>query len=289
MSFTVLLALLAGVERPSLVALYRQARRYDQANFRFTPPSEEQRRTVEALAAALSAHDGSSATRRQASEAGLALTRAEDSAGPVWVLHEPEGHRAGSGLYAFRPGGAAVCVQAPHTFFDSGTGEIALEIFARLRAGCLAVNTVHRYTAAADGAGHPADMAHAAETLFQAVSRAVIARAHWPIVQIHGFGPREDVPAAAAAVVSDGTRRFNNQGPAARLRATLAHHLGERVLLYPGDVQVLGATGNVQGREARRAAVPFLHVELAAGIRQRLTESGATPLAEALREALSLH
>ena len=37
-----------------------------------------------------------------------------------------------------------MCVQAPHTFFDKGTGPLALGVFRRLGAACLAVSTVDR-------------------------------------------------------------------------------------------------------------------------------------------------
>jgi hypothetical protein len=282
-----LLSLLSAADAPTLRALYRQARKYDRATFRFAPPSEARRRLVEELAAALA---GSSPERQReaAVEAGLELIAARDAGGPVWVLREPDGRREGSGFYAFRPGGAPLCVQAPHSFFDGGTGELALDVFARLRAACLAVNTVHRYSAAASGEGAPADVAHAPDTLFQAVSRALLSRARWPLVQLHGYAPRPDVPSEAAAVVSDGTRRVRNQGPVARLRQTLARRLGAPVLLYPSDVAVLGATTNAQGLEARRAAIAFLHIELAEGVRARLVADGAAPLAEAIAEALAL-
>jgi hypothetical protein len=289
----VVLAVLASAagDAPALSALYRQARRYDRATFRFSPPSEVRRRAVEDAVSELAeaAVNGSCERQRQAAaDTGMELTAARDAAGPLWVLREPDGRREGAGLYAFRPGGVPVCIQAPHTFFDAGTGELALAVFARLRAACLAVNTVHRRTPAASGQGEPADVAHASATLFHAVSRAILLRARWPLVQLHGFAARPEVAAGVAAVVSDGTRRVRNQGPAARLRGALARRMAAPALLFPADVQVLGATGNVQGREARRAGVAFLHIELAETVRRQPAASAVAPLADAIAEALHL-
>ena len=287
-----LFAILATAAPAPLEALYTRARRYDKDAFRFVPPTEERQRAVEALAVAITAApaapDPPKRLRQRAAAVGLELLAARDSAGTVWVLREPDGTRAGAGLYAFRPGGAPLCVQAPHSFFDTGTGALALDLFARMKAACLAVNTVHRYTAAAAGGGTPADVAHAPATLFGAVTRAIVSGPRWTIVQLHGFAQRDDVPAQAAAVVADGSARPPADSAAGRLRRALADHLHARVLLYGDDVQVLGATTNVQARAAQAAGVGFLHVEMSEATRRGLAGSGTAPLADALREALPI-
>ena len=146
--------------RPGLEPLYRSARSYDRASFRFAPPTEDRLRSTRALVTelvrALRPGAPPAALVAAARAAGWTLEEAQDPAGQLWVLREPDGQREGAGFFAFRARGAPACVQAPHTFFDEGTGEIALALFARLHGGALFVNTVHRY--APSGAGeHAAD------------------------------------------------------------------------------------------------------------------------------------
>ncbi len=284
-----LLAMLAATPPPSLDALYAEARRYDRAAFRFTPPGEARLGRLRALAAAvvraLAPGPPPPALEAQAAALGLELIRARDAAGEVWVLREPPGRREGTGLYAFRPGGAPLCLQAPHTFFDEGTGPISLAVFADLHAACLFVNTVHRHAPSPGGSGL-ADAAHAERTAYLAVTEGMLEAARWPVVQLHGFAERDSLR-DVAAVVSDGDRARPGDAPAVRLRRALARRLAPaRVLLYGADVHELGGTGNVLGARARAAGVPFLHLELSAAARRRLRDGGAAPLSESLAEAL---
>jgi hypothetical protein len=278
-----------------LKALYVSARSYDKASFSFVPPDAEQRQRTQALVSALvqalepgGAPERLDAIAIMAKTAGFELVRARDEAGALWVLREPDGHRAGGGLYAFRAAGRPLCIQAPHTFFDEGTGDLALALFARLEARCLFVNTVHRYARSTAAAEHPADVAHAEHTLFRAANDGLLARGPWTILQVHGFGRRDDLPAGTQAVVADGVATRAADAPAVRLRAALQSHLGGAagsVRLYKVDADVLGATTNVEGRDARKAGATFLHIEMSAELRAALVRD-AGPLASAVREAL---
>lgn len=286
----VLLAMLAAAPPPTLDAVYSEARRYERVTFRFSPPTGPRLERLRALAAEVVRGLGPGGPPRplrdRAAAEGFDLITARDAAGEVWVLREAGGRREGTGLYAFRPGGAAVCVQAPHTFFDEGTGPIALSVFAELRAACLFVNTVHRSAASTAGEGL-ADAAHAERTAFRAMSRGVVEAARWPVVQLHGFAGHDELGTGVAAVVSDGAASRPEGAPATRLREALARRLAPgRVLLYGVDAHALGATTNVIGADVRQAGRPFLHVELSVATRRRLLDGGATPLAAALAEAL---
>jgi hypothetical protein len=273
--------------RPDLAALYRSARSYDKATFRFQPPGDEAlRRTrtlVTRLMKALRPGPLPEALVAEARAAGFALEPTHDAAGALWILREPDGQRAGAGAFVLRPGGSPLVIEAPHTFYDEGTGEIALALFARLRAGGLFFNTVHRY-APPDGDQHPADVAHAERTLFAAANQGLLEAAPWAILQVHGFGGRQPLGAEVKAVVSDGTGAASE--PAARLRAALVRRWGAGTArLYGVDADVLGATTNVEGKAARRAGAVFLHVEMSAETRRALGREVA-PLAEAASEAL---
>jgi hypothetical protein len=194
------------------------------------------------------------------------------------VLREIEGIRRGGGVYALRPAprGRPVVIQAPHSFFDEGTGALALDIFERSQAFALALNTVHRYLSKPKpAAGHaPSDLAHSDRSYFQAftvgASRALERAA---FVQIHGFGADahaglEDVDIVAskgdAAAIADPTF----EGLVADLRALAG---AERVAVYGREARVLGATTNVQGRFINGTSDDFFyHLELARSLRGRL-------------------
>lgn len=283
--FIVTLHLAAG---PDLAALYRSARSYDKASFRFQPPPDEALRRMRLLMAhlmgALKSGPPPAALVSEAKAAGFVLAGAQDAAGELWVLHEPDGQRAGAGAFALRPGGSRLVIEAPHTFYDEGTGEIALALFARLRAGALFFNTVHRYSPP-DGDRHPADVAHSEQTLFAAANQGLLdAAASSTIVQVHGFGGKQPLGAEVKAVVSDGTAGAS--APAAKLRAALTRRWGAgTVKLFGVDAEVLGATTNVEGKAARRVGATFLHIEMSGDTRKALGRDVAL-LGDALGEAL---
>jgi hypothetical protein len=292
----VLVASLQLSARPDLAAVYKAARTYDKTSFRFRPPTAlalaQTRALVAHLMAALRPGAPPRALAREAAAAGFELVEGRDAAGALWILREPEGQRAGAGLYAFRAGGAPIAIQAPHTFFDEGTGEIALALFARLHAGALFCNTVHRYAPsssapeAPDAPDHAADVAHAEATHFAHAHQGLLDAARWAIVQVHGFGDRQGLPAEVKAVVADGGSARAADAPAVRLRAALAARWGAgRARLYGVDADVLGATTNVEGKAARRAGAVFLHMEMSAATRKALA-TDAAPLADALHETL---
>lgn len=284
------LAMAVTLAQTPLSDVYLEARRHP-AQARFVRPSQERREQMKKLAAELAAAVGSgklaAGAQARAEAAGLELVAARDAAGEVWVLREPAGRREGAGLYVFRPKGAPICVQAPHIFFDEGTGEIALAVATQLKAACVFFNTLHRNTASDAGDG-AADVAHAESSLFLSATEGLLQAVRWPIVQLHGFG-RETLPPGTLAVVSEGSKAPPKGGPGARMRSALEAALGQGTVRQFGvDAKELGATSNVEGERARRAGAPFLHIEMSASLRSRLKESGVTPLAEALGKALSL-
>jgi hypothetical protein len=220
-----------------------------------------------------------------------------------WALREQPERRRGAGAYIVRPGprpgdAPELVLQAPHVYFDRGTGNLAAALFfgeeGRGRARALFTNTTHRYKgggrptppAAASGddapdAGDegdesdtlvdaPADVAHTAEHGFQvATERIVRVLDHVVVIQLHGFADR---PGQPEIVLSSGADHV----PAHI--AALATALGaifERVLRYPDDIAELGGVTNVQGRLlAQYPRAHFVHVELSGTTRQRL---GRTP------------
>ncbi len=270
------LMIIAAAPPIPIVEAYRQARTYDRKAFVYTRPPARRlglvREVFGALGKGLSAADPPAQVVAQVQAAGFELVRGVDDGGPLWILREPDGQRRGDGFFALRPGGMPVCIQAPHTFFDEQTGDVALALFTTLRASCLFTNTVHR---------RELDVAHAAQSSFLSATEGLTRARRWPVVQIHGFAESKRVPAGVEAVVSEGT-----QVPtlAKELAAKMSEKNG-RIFLFPRDTSALGATTNVQGDAVRSMSVPFLHIEMSPGLRNRLRGAPA-PLAEALRAVL---
>lgn len=225
----------------------------------------------------------------------------------TWVVREAGHARRGAGAYLVRadapPAGSAILLQAPHVYFDVGTGGIAAAIFfapdapPALRG--FFTNSIHRYQAE-PGARvaqdeNPADVSHAPDHLFQSATRAVLSGdaptvGTAAIVQIHGFdGERyADDPAATAELVVSAGRRDGSTPASSRVASALGA-LGFTVVRFPEDTRELGATKNVQGELARALGVEFVHLELAAPLRQRLRRDprAAEPWARALADALA--
>ena len=225
-----------------------------------------------------------------------------------WALLEARAQRRGAGAYLIRPGPhlggqPEIVLQAPHVFFDLGTGHIAAALFfgweGRGRARALFTNTVYRYAgvedheasdatpgldsapgtgAASDAATDPeepetrapADVAHAADHAFQAATEAIVRElGQVVVIQLHGFAER---PTRPEIILSSGADEIGALLP--ELATGLAT-IFERVLRYPAEFHELGGTKNVQGRMlALYPRAHFVHVELSARTRARL---GATP------------
>lgn len=193
--------------------------------------------------------------------------------GGILVLRERADQRRGRGFYAVRTSaGAPILLQAPHQYFDAYTGVIARQLLLESDALAAAWNTTPRYQT------KTSDLVHIRNSYFHAQSRAFAAlHPHGRILQLHGFSVGKRTSAAgrsAAAIVSSGTR---TPSPAATaLAACLSSHLGIRALLYPRDVQELGATRNTLAADLRRQNFAgFLHLEMSAELRRRLMNDAA--------------
>lgn len=205
------------------------------------------------------------------------------------VARELADRRGGGGAYVVRVDGrSSVILEAPHGFFDLGTERIALEMFLaadeRGWPRALFVNTVHRYLGA-DGVKRrqpesPADPCHSAGHLLAvATATAVEVVPGVEVVQLHGFGDDEAAEGMPAAIVSGGLAQaatVRSRVVAERLRSGLGIEVG----LFPVNTDRLGATTNVQGRVIHaREGASFVHVEMSAGLRQRLLRDPAAQAA----------
>lgn len=214
------------------------------------------------------------ALAEEAAALGFELVAVQAAGESVAVLRDTSGD--GRGLLVVRFGAAArpVVLQAPHSFFDIGTGQLAAEIMARSDFRVLQVNTRHRTVAETEpGRPPPADLAHRTDSWFHALTLGVLDALEQPLlVQLHGFGrqslPDEGVDVVASCGATDHTALL------AAFADSLSSGLpGLGVARYPDDISVLGGTTNVQGRALLgRAGAAFLHLELSPEARKRVLD-----------------
>jgi hypothetical protein len=209
--------------------------------------------------------------------------------GRLWLLAEEPDRKRGAGALVISPSSSVrLLVEAPHTFFDRNTLDIALNVFLTSGARALLVNTVHRGSGAAEDervgvslAGKsPADSAHARHTFFLAAHRALLETdPALTTLQLHGF--RDDAAPGVDIIVSAAKTGGNAVALADALRRVLEPN---RVRTYPKEIHTLGGTTNVQAAASRELDSRFFHLEMSASLRNRLKEDAA--LAERFAQAL---
>lgn len=265
-------------QEPGLAKLLAEARTQDYADVGAAEIAAAEQQFKQLLAA-------NSRTEAGAAWRQLGFESLATREGGILVLRERADQRRGRGFYALRAStGAPILLQAPHQYYDAYTGAIARKLFLESDAVAAAWNTTSRYRT------KTSDLVHVQNSYYHAQSRAFAAlHPQGRILQLHGFsaGMRKSIAGrAAAAIVSSGTR---TPSPAATaLAACLSSHLEVPALLYPRDVQELGATRNTVATDLRRQNFAgFLHLEMSAALRHRLTNDAAARqvLIQCLKEA----
>lgn len=228
----------------------------------------------------------------EADSLGLALQRWDVDGRLLYALTEPVTARRGAGAFLFRTGTAASAqtsaLQAPHAYFDRGTGEIALRIFLEAPDAAAPraffTNTAQRFRGRPgerrSDRDHPADVAHAKDSFFQAATRGFLeAEPRARIIQLHGFAA-ETVAAAAGGGASAPDVIVSAGGPSTAdvrsVTSALSAALPFPVRTYPDEIDILGGTTNVQRRlVARSRGARFLHLETSAKLRDQLLQDPA--------------
>ena len=221
---------------------------------------------------------------RPRAPAGFAATASAHDR--LWLLSESPDARGGAAIVALRAeADSRILLEAPHTFFDSGTLPIAVGLFELLQARALIINTVHRARTAENRADLPreqvlqlarsgtlaSDAAHQRGALFSVAHQTLVATAPGTLtLQIHGFRDRR-VPHLDAVISA--ARTHNDVRPlVAQLRQDIPNF---RFGAFPRDTQDLGATRNVQARLSRELHSPFVHMELSSSLRKALLRDPA--------------
>lgn len=207
--------------------------------------------------------------RQQAVSIGLHI-RVEDDRVLLW------GREAAHGLFVFRLGAARdLVLQAPHAFYDLGSGLIQSRLFDQFPVRAAFFNSAHRYggpgIAKEDRQKPTPDLAHRAHSLFQAATIGTAEAMDNPlIVQIHGFRSRN----GESAVLSSGPALQPNQifqGLQHRLNLILSDH---GPVVSAAARPELAALSNVQGRILSSTSA-FLHLELSKPARDDLLADNA--------------
>lgn len=242
------------------------------------------------------------AMRDEASAAGFRVEVWTIGQDRCIALLEANGKSRGAGAYIFRiapkSGEPEVLLEAPHNYYDVGSGRLAAELFFLPRHGvrprALFTNTIHRYQLAPGNKGkrkdNPADVAHNPEHAFSIATQAfAVAAGDARVIQLHGFGQRVedgdnddgDVQ-AIAMVVSAGDAAGSSPWTTA-IASALVPVFGSGVKRYPEQTHVLGATTNVQAQLLRNLGGDrFVHVEMSAETRDQLKRDAG------LREKLAV-
>ncbi|MGB7346942.1 MAG: hypothetical protein WBD20_22150 [Pirellulaceae bacterium] len=185
------------------------------------------------------------------------------------VISELPDQRSGRGIYAIRATAELnLVLQAPHRFYDEGSGLIVRKLFHEHSVRAAAWNSVHR---------RQVDLAHCDDHYLNAFTRAVVTvERETKILQVHGFSPDKyawtanSSAATAQVILSNGTKFPSRQvvSAAANLKSALDP---KSVLLFPDEIDVLGGTTNRQGQQIRDlGSHGFVHVELAKDFRDRI-------------------
>lgn len=233
----------------------------------YQPATADQLRDIEALflRTLRAADDASLAAEWQS--VGMQLLRAEHRGEPVWVIRESPRRPRGWGFYLVYPRRLpGIVLQAPHSFSDRMTRDIALRLDEQGAFSAVAWNTVPRRSV---------DVAHDSDHPFSAFTQAVV-RA-FPtvlVIQVHGFAQekrKSDAGRVADLIVSNGNQ---HPEPFVRKTATLMQAYPSafgRTLLYPFSVGELGATTNVQADLLRQhGSQRFIHFEMSQPLRLRM-------------------
>ena len=201
--------------------------------------------------------------------------RLTESRGVTFVVPDRVPDGQGWGLYAVRPQGRPVVVEVPHPRADRFTEHLGAALAERLSASHLLVASARR-----DAGDGEADVAHRERSVFTAVHTALAERG-LPAVQLHGFAssssPGNDV------VVSPGSAELT---PLARRIARATERAGHRTCrAWREECGPLAGRRNAQGAASAEAGAAFVHVEVAAPVREDLERRRA--LVETLAAAVS--
>ena len=243
----------------------------------FVPPSAKEMKAAQKLFIRTFDWEDLGQLKRSWAKLGMNCEAVELASKKGVFIYEKANQRRGRGIFLFMQSESKVFLQAPHSFFDRGTGKIVSLLVTESGFGGACWNSVPRYAL-----GHykgPADTQAHLHNYFVAFAQAFAKkRKDGYLVQLHGFGTakrKSEVGKAAGAIVSAGTAKPNFF--LRTLVAAMKLQFVKPIRLYPIEVQELGATKNVSGKTLRQHNHPgFVHIEFNGKLRKRLLADEAT-------------
>lgn len=208
---------------------------------------------------------------RSAAPDGMVAVSIGDPVAAV-LFREDERHHAGRGEYVIRNNERAepLLIAAPHRGADRFTGTLAQLIFSETDAAAAGWNSAPRRGLF----GERNDVAKLRRHPFTAFALAFAATyPNGRVVQLHGFDPerRRTKAAQSASVILSGGSAHPPQAVASVSSCLQRNNGMGQVMVYPTDVDELGATQNAQGQALREVGFAgFVHVELSLALRRQL-------------------
>ncbi|MCB1984068.1 MAG: hypothetical protein H6936_17580 [Burkholderiales bacterium] len=211
--------------------------------------------------------------RNEWNSIGFDLIELREKGINYWVIQEKNNRKEGRGFYLFRiNSNSMTTIQAPHSFKDLRTREIAFDLVLKSDYVAAAWNTVPR-SYVKNGVTVDADMAHLDQTFYLVFSRAFAQHfAQGNLVQLHGYAVEKRTTTAGKAselILSSGTST-----PTSVLMQTvdcMKQKVSTKSLVYPYEVTELGATTNTIGAALREIGHEgFMHIEINRDVRERL-------------------
>ena len=236
-----------------------------QRSNHYQPLTIKQLMTAEALFRQHFAGAWNPSLQQQWQQLGFRAEIIEYSQQRLLMIREQPTAQQGRGFYLFRIASTSrLVLQAPHSFKDSYSGSLALQLFEQGDYLAAAWNTTTR---------DKVDLAHQADSLFNRFTAAFAQSvADGRLLQLHGFAQQKRKTQAgreAQLIISSGSKQLSRHVNA--IAECSQKVLQGNVYRYPLEVSELGGTLNVNAATLRSNGHDgFVHLEMSKPLRQRL-------------------
>jgi hypothetical protein len=184
---------------------------------------------------------------------------------PFLIIKEKQSDQTGKGVYIFNTSKPSqVIIEIPHRPSDLHTATIAIKLMEEEPFLAAALNTVHR---------KKANFTAEVMTYFNAFTEA-FGKVHpqGNIIQLHGFDGKSHEELHGTIpdlILSAGTE---SPPPLLYQYGDCLRKLPLKVLLFPRDIKILGATKNINAKNFRHSGSKglFLHLEMSTTLRKKL-------------------
>ncbi|WP_133130602.1 hypothetical protein [Legionella yabuuchiae] len=230
----------------------------------YVSPDPDELRQSEALFLELFQGSINNHSQQKWNHLGFELKAFEEDGQSFILIREQDHRKEGRGFYVFHQSVSGNALQAPHSFYDRLTREIALKLFTENGFSAAAWNTISRLKL---------DLVHHQQSFLMAFSRA-FAKAHpnRTLIQLHGFSQSKRLSKAgknATIIISSGTSYPSKA--VQQIATCLKETVDPEVYISFIDIFELGGTKNTIGKMLQSLRHPgLIHLELSYGVRKAL-------------------